>query len=158
MMLVLHISEIKINGGNSNIIVRGKSIVGIGSINGNTDIHLNAGNLDVLCEGDNATCVGDAFGSGTVRIQGPHIKAVARASAENPIGIKNGKVYILGGSVCTSDIDSMECYAIDGTPLVRLMVNGKKRFDEMRQGQESGQPSSVEQNGRYVSSCRISAD
>lgn len=144
------ISEIKINGGNSNIIVRGKSIVGIGSINGNTDIHLNAGNIDVLCEGDNATCVGDAFGSGTVRIQGPHVKAVARASAENPIGIKNGKVYILGGSVCTSDIESMECYAIDGTPLVRLMVNGKKRFNEMIQGQEIAYPYSVEPNGQDI--------
>ncbi len=120
--------EIKINGGKNTIVVKGKNICGIGAINGNAEITLNAGTADILCEGDNATCVGDAYGSGYVRLRGTNVKAIARASAENPIGVKNGKVYVLGGSIETSDIAPLECYTDDDVPLVQRKVDGRKAF------------------------------
>lgn len=129
--------NVRINGGSNHIVVKGKNIVGIGAVNGNMEVILNAGYTDILCEGDNATCAGDAFGSGSVRLCGAAVKAIAKASKENPVGVNNGKVYMTGGSVETSDIEPLKCYAPDGTPLKQVKVDGRNTFKDTIKGDES---------------------
>lgn len=140
-------SSIKVNGGDNNIVVRGKHIAGVGAINGQSEILLNAGKINILCEGDNATCVGDAFGSGLVRIWGSQVTAIAKASHENPIGVKDGKVYVMGGSIVTSNLEPLECTTEDGAPLVRTEVDGKKKFTRTVQGAEQSYLYTAEPTG-----------
>ena len=140
-------SSIKVNGGNNSIVVRGKNIAGVGAINGKSETLLNAGKMNILCEGDNATCVGDAFGSGLVRIWGSQVTAVAKASHENPIGVKDGKVFVMGGSIVTSDIEPLVCFSEDGAPLVQTEVDGKKKFTRMVQGAQQSYLYTAEPTG-----------
>lgn len=129
---------ITVNGGNSDIVVRGKTITGIGAVDGNTETVLNAGTINILCEGDNATCAGDSFGSGVVKCRGAAIKAVAKASKENPVGVCDGKVYVSGGSIITSDVAPLECYSITGEKLVQVEKDGRRNYRErIRSGDET---------------------
>ncbi len=120
--------KIAINGGTADITVRGKRIAGIGAVKGNTEIVLNAGVQNILCEGDNATCIGDNFGSGSIKCQGSAIKAIAKAAKENPVGMNDGRVYVTGGSIFTSDPEPPEFYSPDGEKLVRVSKDGRKEF------------------------------
>lgn len=140
-------SSIKINGGNNSIVVRGKNIAGIGAIDGKSETLLNAGKMNILCEGDNATCVGDAFGSGLVRVWGSQVTAVAKASHENPIGVKDGRVYVMGGSIVTSDVEPLVCSSEDGAPLVKTEVDGRKKFARTVQGAEQSYLYTAEPTG-----------
>lgn len=117
-----------INGNNVDILVRGKNIVGIGTMGGNLEPVINAGVVNIRCEGDNATCIGDAEGSGAIRLRGASITAVAKASEENPIGSKDGKVYVTSGSIETSDVEPLECYSLAGERLVRREIDGRIDF------------------------------
>ena len=121
---------VKINGGTINIVVRGKTVTGIGSAGGNIEIVLNKGSVSVLCEGDNATCVGDSSGTGCVRCKGAAVKAVAKASKETTLGFSDGKVYVSGGSILTSDIEQPEFYSPGGKPLIRVEKDGRKKFTQ----------------------------
>lgn len=120
--------NIIINGGKTNIAVNGKNIVGIGAANGNIETVLNAGAVNVLCEGDNAVGVGDSSGSGSVRCRGTTLKSITKASYENPLGVKNGRVYVRGGSIETSSIEPIECYSAEGERLVQLKTDGRTPF------------------------------
>ena len=117
-----------INGNNVDILVRGKNIVGIGTMNGNLEPVINAGVVNIRCEGNNATCIGDMEGKGAVRLRGASINAIAKASEENPIGSKDGKVYVTSGSIETSDVEPLECYSLAGERLVRREIDGRIDF------------------------------
>lgn len=129
--------NIIINGGRSGIVVKGKNIAGIGAIGGNVETTLNAGVMDVLCEGNFATGVGDITGSGSVKCRGTSLKSIAKASDENPLGVKNGKVYVSGGSIETSDIEPIECYSFEGEKLVQFRTNGREPFRRMMKSGET---------------------
>lgn len=117
-----------INGSKVDILVRGKNIVGIGTMGGNLEPVINAGTVNIRCEGNNATCIGDMEGKGAVRLRGASITAIAKASVENPIGSKDGKVYVTSGSVETSDVEPLECYSLAGEKLVRVEIDGRIDF------------------------------
>lgn len=117
-----------INGNKTDILVRGKNIVGIGTMNGNLEPVINAGVVNIRCEGNNATCIGDMEGKGAVRLRGASINAIAKASEENPIGSKDGKVYVTSGSIETSDVEPLECYSLAGERLVRREIDGRIDF------------------------------
>lgn len=120
--------SIIINGSRTDILVRGKNIVGIGTMNGSIEPVINAGDVNIRCEGNNATCIGDIEGKGAIRLRGAVIKAIAKASIENPIGSKEGKVYVTSGSIETSNVEPLECYSLAGEKLVRVEVDGKTDF------------------------------
>lgn len=117
-----------INGSRTDILVRGKNVVGIGTTGGTLESVINAGVVNIRCEGDNATCIGDVEGGGAIRLRGASITAVAKASSENPIGSKDGKVYVTSGSIETSDVEPLECYSLAGERLVRCEIDGTVDF------------------------------
>ena len=117
-----------VNGSKADILVRGKNIVGIGTMGGNLEPVINAGVVNIRCEGNNATCIGDIEGSGAIRLRGASITAIAKASVENPIGSKDGKVYVTSGSIETSDVEPLECYSLAGERLVRREIDGTVDF------------------------------
>ena len=117
-----------VNGSKTDVLVRGKNIVGIGTMGGDLEPVINAGVVNIRCEGNNATCIGDMEGKGAVRLRGASITAVAKASVENPIGSKEGKVYVTSGSIETSDVEPLECYSLAGERLVRREIDGKTDF------------------------------
>lgn len=129
--------SIVVNGGKSSIVVKGKEIAGIGAIGGNIETTLNAGVMDILCEGNFATGVGDLTGSGTVKCRGTSLRSIAKASKENPLGVNNGKVYVSGGSIETSDVEPLECYSFDGERLVQFRTSGREPFRRMLKSGES---------------------
>lgn len=120
--------SVVVNGNVVDILCRGKNIVGIGTIGGEMESVINAGTLNVRCEGDNATGIGDAEGKGSIRLRGASVTAVAKASHENPIGLRDGKIYVTSGSIETSDVEPLECYSLGGIRLVRTEVDGKNEF------------------------------
>lgn len=130
--------SIIINGSRTDILVRGKNIVGIGTIGGNIEPVINAGFVAIRCEGNNATCIGDMEGKGAIRLRGAAVKAIAKASVENPIGSKDGKIYVTSGSIETSDVEPLECYSLAGEKLVRVEADGKIDFRKtVRSGGDS---------------------
>lgn len=117
-----------INGSKTDILVRGKNIVGIGTMGGSVESVINAGTVNIRCEGNNATCIGDMDGKGTIRLRGAAVTAIAKASNENPIGSKEGKIYVTSGSIETSDVEPLECYSLAGERLVRRTIDGTADF------------------------------
>lgn len=120
--------NVVINGGKSSIVVKGKDVAGIGALGGNTQIMLNAGRMDILCEGGCATGVGDLSGSGSVKFRGMSLRSIVKASEENPLGFKDGKIYVSSGTIETSGIEPVECYSFEGERLVQLRTNGREPF------------------------------
>lgn len=129
--------NIIINGGRSSIVVKGKNIAGIGAIGGNMETTLNAGFMDILCEGNLATGVGDLTGSGSVKCRGTSLKAICKASEENPLGVKNGKVYVSSGTIETSNVEPIECYSFEGERLVQFRTDGREPFRRTMKSGES---------------------
>ncbi|MGN1305693.1 MAG: EAL domain-containing protein [Oscillospiraceae bacterium] len=130
--------SIIINGSKTDILVRGKDIVGIGTVNGNVESVINAGVVNIRCEGNNATCIGDIEGKGAIRLRGASITAIAKASVENPIGSKDGRIYVTSGSIETSDVEPLECYSLAGEKLVRKVIDGTTDFRKtVRSGGDS---------------------
>lgn len=130
--------SIIVNGNKTDILVRGKNIVGIGTNDGNIESVINAGTVNIRCEGDSATCIGDMEGKGAIRLRGAAITAVAKASKENPIGSKDGRIYVTSGSIETSDVEPLECYSLAGERLVRREIDGRADFRKtVRSGGDS---------------------
>ena len=63
------------------------------------------------------------------------------------VGVKDGKVYVMGGSIVTSDLDPLKCTTEDGAPLVRTEVDGTKRFALTVQGAEQSYLYTAEPTG-----------
>ncbi|MBQ8780318.1 MAG: EAL domain-containing protein [Oscillospiraceae bacterium] len=128
---------VTVNGGSSDIVVRGKTVTGIGGVGSDTEIILNKGSVSVLCEGDNATCIGDSAGKGCIRCKGAAIKAVAKASKETTLGVADGKIFVTGGSIITSDLEPLDCYSPGGKKLIQVEKDGRKKFTQnIKNGKE----------------------
>lgn len=117
-----------VDGTKVDILVRGKNVVGIGTTEGELETVINAGIVNVHCEGNAATAIGDMEGGGAVRLRGATISAVAKAGVENPIGLKNGRIYVTSGSIETSNVEPLECYSLADERLVRVEADGTVDF------------------------------
>lgn len=117
-----------VDGTKVDILVRGKNVVGIGTTEGELETVINAGVVNVHCEGNAATAIGDMEGGGAVRLRGATISAVAKAGVENPIGLKNGRIYVTSGSIETSNVEPLECYSLADERLVRVEADGTVDF------------------------------
>lgn len=112
----------------SKIFMHAKDCSAIGAVRGRVECTVNTGYLDILCEGDKVVGIGDSFGSGNVRIGDISVRVVSKASTDNTIYVRDGKVYVFSGNIITSGISPIECYSQDGIRLKRFKIEGTRPF------------------------------
>ena len=90
---------INIYQGKADIKVRSAKHIGIGTINGNTNISISNAAVSVDCEGDESSGIGDAYGNGNIKLTGADIKIKISASLPMDIGSKNGELVLYNSKV-----------------------------------------------------------
>ena len=113
------------------------------------DIAVNDGIYNIFCEGNNVVGIGDNKGSGNVTVSGGIFTIHNAASTELPLGSKNGRTVIKGGSITSDSSTPIKAVSPYGDPLElkRIETDGKLRTSIVFGGSEytySAEPSEGE--------------
>ena len=135
--------------GKYDLTVHSKLGIGIGTSSGALDIAVNDGIYNIFCEGNNVVGIGDDKGSGSVTVSGGIFTIHNAASTELPLGSKNGRTVIKGGSITSDSSTSIKAVSPYGDPLElkRIETDGKLRTSIVFGGSEytySAEPSEGE--------------
>lgn len=122
--------SIVMRNGKYDLTIHSKNGVCIGSMGGKTDIDIKDGVYNLFSEGNNAVGIGDAFGEGSVTVSDGLFRMHVAASAELPIGLKNGKTVIRGGNIITDSNEKINAESPFGEPLEEVRTECAGKFSE----------------------------
>ncbi|MBP1561180.1 MAG: EAL domain-containing protein [Oscillospiraceae bacterium] len=114
--------------GSFKLKLNAKNTVGIGSVNGKTEVSVNSGRYSISCEGNSAVGIGDAFGSENITITSGTFNIYTAASLEVPIGTRNGKTTIHSGNIVIDSSEDVNAFSPYGDPLEKRIIETDGEF------------------------------